>query len=182
MTIGLPEIAAVIGLGTSLAGASKQKAAGQIGKQRYETQAEQERIKYSFEANKARMQTAEIVRRGNEQMASANAGSYAMGVDPSSFGFVINTQLLSPLVNDIIVSDVNAQLAEKSGQAQFEDLMLAGQQAALAGGTAALGTAASGFMNFASMAPFTPRSTSIAPTTSSYGPQPLPRPSVIGNY
>ncbi len=178
MTIGIPEIAAVIGLGSSLSGASKQNKAGQIGKQRYETQAEQERIKYSFEANKARMQTAEIVRRGNEQMASANAGSYAMGVDPSSFGFVINTQLLSPLVNDIIVSDVNAQLAEKSGQAQFEDLMLAGQQAALSGGTAALGTAASGFMNFASLAPFTPSSASIAPPVGA----PMARPSVIGNY
>jgi len=159
----IPEIAAIIGLGSSMSAASKQNKAGQIGKQRYETQAEQERIKYSFEANKARMQTAEIIRRGNEQMASANAGAYAMGVDPSSFGFVINSQLLSPLVNDIIVSDVNAQLAEKSGKAQYDDLMLAGQQAALSGGTAALGTAASGFMNFASLAPFAPTSRSIAP-------------------
>ena len=162
----MQNIFSFLGLGASLGAASKQKQAGQIGKQRYETQAEQERIKFGFEANKARVASAEIVRRGNEQMASATAAAWTTGVDPSSFGFVLNTRILSPMVTDLITSDVNVQLAEASGKAQYEDLMKAGQQAALSGGTAALGTAASGFMNFASIAPLGATTTSLAPTGS----------------
>ena len=139
----------VAGLATNMAAAQQQRRAGALTQERYNVQAENERLKYRFEANRSRQQTAQILRRANETLAAANAGSYRRGVDPSAFQLVINTRLLTPAINDLIQSDVNTQLAELSGEAQYADLIKAGEIAKAGGVTAGAMTMASGFLNAA---------------------------------
>lgn len=137
----------VAGLATNMAAAQQQRKAGALTQERYNIQAQNERLKYRFEANRSRQQTAQILRRANETLASANAGSYRRGVDPSTFELAINTQILSPAINDLIQSDVNTQLAELSGEAQYADLIKAGEIAKAGGISAGTMTMASGFLN-----------------------------------
>ena len=139
----------VAGLATNMAAAQQQRKAGALTQERYNIQAQNERLKYRFEANRSRQQTAQIVRRANETLASANAGSYRRGVDPSTFELAINTQILSPAINELIQSDVNTQLAELSGEAQYADLIKAGEIAKAGGISAGTMTMASGFLNAA---------------------------------
>ena len=94
-------------LATNMMAAQQQRKAGALTQERYNVQAENERLKYRFEANRSRQQTAQILRRANETLASANAGSYRRGVDPSTFNLAINTRILSPVITDLIQSDVN---------------------------------------------------------------------------
>ena len=137
----------VAGLATNMAAAQQQRKAGALTQERYNIQAQNERLKYRFEANRSRQQTAQIVRRANETLASANAGSYRRGVDPSTFELAINTQILSPAISELIQSDVNTQLAELSGEAQYADLIKAGEIAKAGGISAGTMTMASGFLN-----------------------------------
>lgn len=137
----------VAGLATNMAAAQQQRRAGALTQERYNIQAQNERLKYRFEANRSRQQTAQIVRRANETLASANAGSYRRGVDPSTFELAINTQILSPAISELIQSDVNTQLAELSGEAQYADLIKAGEIAKAGGISAGTMTMASGFLN-----------------------------------
>jgi len=139
----------VAGLATNMAAAQQQRKAGALTQERYNVQAQNERLKYRFEANRSRQQTAQILRRANETLASANAGSYRRGVDPSTFNLAINTRILSPAITDLIQSDVNTQLAELSGEAQYADLIKAGEIAKAGGITAGTMTMASGFLNAA---------------------------------
>lgn len=139
------------GLASTMYSAQQQRKAGALTQERYNQQAENERLKYRFEANRSRQQTAEILRRTNETMAAANAGSYRRGVDSQTFGLAINTQILSPAIADLITSDVNTQLAELSGEAQYADLIKAGEIAKEGGVTAGLTTLAGGLMNLASI-------------------------------
>jgi hypothetical protein len=141
----------IAGLASSMASAQQQRKAGALTQERYNQQAENERLKYRFEANRSRQQTAEILKRTNETMAAANAGAYRRGVDPSSFGLAINTQILSPAIADLISSDINTQLAELSGEAQYQDLIKAGEIAKEGGVAAGAMTMASGFINAASI-------------------------------
>ena len=92
-----------------------------------------------------------VLKRTNETMAAANAGAYRRGVDPSAFGLAINTQILSPAIADLISSDINTQLAELSGEAQYADLIKAGEIAKEGGISAGTMTMASGFLNAASI-------------------------------
>ena len=137
----------VAGLATNMAAAQQQRKAGALTQERYNVQAQNERLKYRFEANRSRQQTAQILRRANETLASANAGSYRRGVDPSTFNLAINTRILSPAITDLIQSDVNTQLAELSGEAQYADLIKAGEIAKAGGISAGTMTMASGFLN-----------------------------------
>ena len=139
----------VAGLATNMAAAQQQRKAGALTQERYNVQAQNERLKYRFEANRSRQQTAQILRRANETLASANAGSYRRGVDPSTFNLAINTRILSPAITDLIQSDVNTQLAELSGEAQYADLIKAGEIAKAGGISAGTMTMASGFLNAA---------------------------------
>ena len=139
----------IAGLATNMAAAQQQRKAGALTQERYNVQAQNERLKYRFEANRSRQQTAQMLRRANDTLASANAGSYRRGVDPSTFELAINTQILSPAITDLIQSDVNTQLAELSGEAQYADLIKAGEIAKAAGVTAGTMTMASGFLNAA---------------------------------
>jgi hypothetical protein len=139
------------GLAASMYSAQQQRKAGALTQERYNQQAENERLKYRFEANRSRQQTAEILKRTNETMAAANAGAYRRGVDPSAFGLAINTQILSPAIADLISSDINTQLAELSGEAQYADLIKAGEIAKEGGITAGAMTMASGLMNATSI-------------------------------
>ena len=136
-------------LATNMMAAQQQRKAGALTQERYNVQAENERLKYRFEANRSRQQTAQIVRRANETLATATAGSYRRGVDPSTFELAINTQILSPAISELIQSDVNTQLAELSGEAQYADLIKAGEIAKAGGVTAGTMTMASGFLNAA---------------------------------
>jgi len=135
------------GLVTNMMAAQQQRKAGALTQERYNVQAQNERLKYRFEANRSRQQTAQIVRRANETLASANAGSYRRGVDPSTFELTINTQILSPAISELIQSDVNTQLAELSGEAQYADLIKAGEIAKAGGISAGAMTMASGLLN-----------------------------------
>ena len=137
------------GLVTNMMAAQQQRRAGALTQERYNVQAENERLKYRFEANRSRQQTAQILRRANETLAAANAGSYRRGVDPSAFQLAINTRILTPDINELIQSDVNTQLAELSGEAQYADLIKAGEIAKAGGVTAGTMTMASGFLNAA---------------------------------
>ena len=139
----------VAGLATNMAAAQQQRRAGALTQERYNIQAQNERLKYRFEANRSRQQTAQILRRANETLAAANAGSYRRGGDPSAFQLAINTRILTPAINDLIQSDVNTQLAELSGEAQYADLIKAGEIAKAGGVTAGAMTMASGFLNAA---------------------------------
>ena len=139
----------IAGLATNMAAAQQQRKAGALTQERYNVQAQNERLKYRFEANRRRQQTAQMLRRANDTLASANAGSYRRGVDPSTFELAINTQILSPAITDLIQSDVNTQLAELSGEAQYADLIKAGEIAKAGGVTAGTMTMASGFLNAA---------------------------------
>ena len=139
----------IAGLATNMAAAQQQRKAGALTQERYNVQAQNERLKYRFEANRSRQQTAQMLRRANDTLASANAGSYRRGVDPSTFELAINTQILSPAITDLIQSDVNTQLAELSGEAQYADLIKAGEIAKAGGVTAGTMTIASGFLNAA---------------------------------
>ena len=139
----------IAGLATNMAAAQQQRKAGALTQERYNVQAQNERLKYRFEANRSRQQTAQMLRRANDTLASANAGSYRRGVDPSTFELAINTQILSPAITDLIQSDVNTQLAELSGEAQYADLIKAGEIAKAGGVTAGTLTMASGFLNAA---------------------------------
>ncbi len=139
----------IAGLATNMAAAQQQRKAGALTQERYNVQAQNERLKYRFEANRSRQQTAQMLRRANDTLASANAGSYRRGVDPSTFELAINTQILSPAITDLIQSDVNTQLAELSGEAQYADLIKAGEIAKAGGVTAGTMTMASGFLNAA---------------------------------
>ena len=65
----------VAGLATNMAAAQQQRRAGALTQERYNVQAENERLKYRFEANRSRQQTAQILRRANETLAAANASS-----------------------------------------------------------------------------------------------------------
>ena len=136
-------------LASNMIAAQQQRKAGALTQERYNVQAENERLKYRFEANRSRQQTAQILRRANETLASANATSYRRGVDPSTFNLAINTRILTPAINDLIQSDVNTQLAELSGEAQYADLIKAGEIAKAGGVTAGTMTMASGFLNAA---------------------------------
>ena len=139
----------IAGLATNMAAAQQQRKAGALTQERYNVQAQNERLKYRFEANRSRQQTAQMLRRANDTLASANAGSYRRVVDPSTFELAINTQILSPAITDLIQSDVNTQLAELSGEAQYADLIKAGEIAKAGGVTAGTMTMASGFLNAA---------------------------------
>ena len=137
----------IAGLATNMAAAQQQRKAGALTQERYNVQAQNERLKYRFEANRSRQQTAQMLRRANDTLASANAGSYRRVVDPSTFELAINTQILSPAITDLIQSDVNTQLAELSGEAQYADLIKAGEIAKAGGISAGTMTMASGFLN-----------------------------------
>ena len=139
----------IAGLATNMAAAQQQRKAGALTQERYNIQAQNERLKYRFEANRSRQQTAQMLRRANDTLASANAGSYRRGVDPSTFELAINTQILSPAITDLIQSDVNTQLAELSGEAQYADLIKAGEISKAGGISAGTMTMASGFLNAA---------------------------------
>ena len=63
----------IAGLATNMAAAQQQRKAGALTQERYNVQAQNERLKYRFEANRSRQQTAQMLRSANDTLASANA-------------------------------------------------------------------------------------------------------------